>query len=161
MDEKGIYIEYAGWLPESIDDGPGIRSVLFVQGCHKGCPGCHNKVAQKQGRGTMIQVGKLAEMIDAQCPQKELTISGGEPLEQHDAVLALLHIMRAKGFTLCLYTGWELSEVPQDIIDALDYLKTGGFELSRKDSSLQYVGSSNQHFYEKDGNELVDVAISA
>ena len=51
--------------------------------------------------------------------------------------------------------------MPQDIIDVLDYLKTGGFELSRKDSSLQYVGSSNQHFYEKDGNELVDVAISA
>lgn len=161
METKEEYLEYAGWLPESIDDGPGVRSVLFVQGCRKNCRGCHNKAAQKRGEGTLVRVDELAAEIVANCPQRALTISGGEPLEQHDAVLALLHILRAKGFTLCLYTGWELSEVPQDIIDVLDYLKTGGFELSRKDSSLQYVGSSNQHFYEKDGNELVDVAISA
>ena len=150
-------IECAGWIDNSCDDGPGVRSVLFLQGCRKNCPGCHNRDIQEHGKGTMLEISKLMSLIDKKCCNKRITISGGEPLEQMASLLILLRKLKKKGYEICVYTGWELKQIPKSIIEKIDYLKTGGFVSDLRNPNIQYVGSSNQRmFLVKNGqvNEL-------
>lgn len=144
MDHK---IECAGWRQESCDDGPGIRSVLFLQGCQKNCPNCHNASINKHGEGNWFSVAALVKKIGQACSNKKLTISGGEPLEQQQALLNLLRLLKQNHFEICLYTGWNLQDVPENIVHYVDYLKTGTFKEYLQSADLQYVGSANQKMY--------------
>jgi len=146
-------IECAGWIENSCDDGPGIRSVLFLQGCRKNCKGCHNKGIQEHGKGTMVDVEELMGFINKNCCNKKITISGGEPLEQLESLEFLLRRLRENRYDICLYTGWELREVPETILELVDYVKTGGYVSELRETKLQYVGSSNQQMFRvKDKN---------
>ena len=152
LSESAPKIEFSGIIRTSCDDGPGIRSVLFLQGCSKGCPDCHNVAISRKGEGTLISVEDLTEMITDQCKNHKLTISGGEPLEQFPALLLLLAELKKRRFDLCLYTGWELEQVPHEILSLLNYIKVGSFRKELSHTPLRYVGSSNQQLYQlKDG----------
>lgn len=152
-------VEVAGWKIDSCDDGPGVRSVLFLQGCRKNCPGCQNAQTHKRGEGKWMNVLELCQEAEENCCGKRITISGGEPLEQLSGLMDLLHGLRHKGFDICLYTGWNLDEVPREILFQIDYLKVGSFEVEKKDAALQYVGSWNQHFYRVKKGLLFEVNI--
>ena len=105
-----IEIECAGFVDGSCGDGSGIRSVLFVQGCNMNCDSCHNSSIREHGKGRVLQVDDLLEYIDRKCCNKKVTISGGEPLEQLEGLLYLLKNLKARGYNVCLYTGWELNQ---------------------------------------------------
>lgn len=146
-------IECAGWHENSCDDGPGIRCVLFFQGCSKNCRECHNSGIKDPGKGTMVPMDDLVEFIDENCCNKKITISGGEPLEQMEGLLALLGELKIRGYNVCLYTGWEMEQVPKQVLSMIDYIKTGGFNPKLKTPDMQYVGSSNQQMFSiRNGN---------
>ena len=65
--------------------GPGVRYVLWVQGCHRRCPGCVAKNSYNMEEGTRISAGALAMEI-ALSKAEGLTISGGEPFLQAEAL---------------------------------------------------------------------------
>lgn len=132
----------------SLCDGQGYRTVLFLQGCNLKCPGCQNPSTWDIEKGTLISSADLASILRKKCINKKLTISGGEPLLQADALIDLLEEL--KDFDLCLYTGHELSEVPQSILKYLKYIKVGRFEKALKTTTKPYVGSKNQQFLEVD-----------
>lgn len=140
-------IECAGWHESSCDDGPGMRSVLFLQGCSKNCKECHNAGIKEHGKGTMVSIDELIMFIESQCCNKKITISGGEPLEQIDSLEILIKKLKVKGYNICVYTGWEIERVPRSILKFVDYIKTGSFENDLKNPEIQYVGSSNQHMF--------------
>lgn len=140
-------LEIAGWKKSSCDDGPGIRSVLFLQGCSMNCPGCHNKDIQKKGEGLLMDIEEVISSIVNRCHNKRLTISGGEPLEQWDALEELLVYLKKMEFDVCLYTGWNYEDIPKSVFDLVNYVKTGSFVLEKRDSDIHYVGSSNQQMY--------------
>lgn len=145
-------IEFSSIIRTSCDDGPGIRSVLFLQGCSKGCPDCHNVAISRKGEGNPLPVEELADMVTEQCKNRKLTISGGEPLEQLPALLTLLRELKKRKFDLCLYTGWNLEQVPSEVLALLDYVKVGDFRKDLSHEPLRFVGSSNQQMYQlKDG----------
>lgn len=146
-------IEYAGFIRNSTADGPGIRSVFFFQGCSRNCPGCHNSDISVHGNGKNISVENAVSLIEANCRNRCITISGGEPLEQPEALRSLLHILHERNYNICLYTGNSFEDVPADILEKLNYIKTGSFVRSLRDGTNPYAGSSNQHMYSiVDGN---------
>ncbi|MDD3806285.1 MAG: 4Fe-4S cluster-binding domain-containing protein, partial [bacterium] len=50
---------------ESVVDGPGLRTVLFTQGCPRSCPGCHNPDTQPLDGGVIRDVGTLFQELIA------------------------------------------------------------------------------------------------
>ena len=138
-------IDYSG----SIVDGPGIRTVLFVQGCHQRCEGCHNPSTWDMNAGMTIPVGELADELRSKCLNRKLTISGGEPLLQVPAVLELVSAL--DDFNIVLYTGFELEDVPKELADHLDYIKVGYFDKEKCCTTIDYVGSVNQRFLDLKG----------
>lgn len=144
MDQE---IEVAGFIATSASDGPGIRSVLFLQGCSRCCPGCHNKSLQTFGEGRRVRCSELVSGLQSICKNKKLTISGGEPLEQAESLLTLLKALENAGFDLCLYTGYETAQVPWELVEHLRYLKAGMFLETAKYPPKVFVGSNNQKFY--------------
>lgn len=155
LSELSPKIEYAGIIRTSCDDGPGIRSVLFLQGCSRGCPDCHNASISRKGEGTLISVEELVEMITEQCKNRKLTISGGEPLEQLPTLLLLLTELKKRNFNLCLYTGWNLEQVPHAVLVLLNYIKVGDFQKELSHKPLRFVGSSNQQMYQLEDGKIV------
>lgn len=130
----------------SLVDGPGIRTVLYMQGCDIHCPGCHIPATWDIKKGNEIDIATLAEKLDKNVINKKITISGGEPLLQKEALLELVKELYKRGFDIALYTGHKKEEVPKEIIQYLTYLKTGNFIKELKTTVKPFVGSTNQEF---------------
>lgn len=145
------YIEINKFIKTSVADGPGVRTVLFLQGCSMKCIGCHNELAQEKGKGVMYNLYDLIEKIKSICINKKITISGGEPMEQYDSLLKLVYELNKLQFNICLYTGWDLKDIPKEILNYINYLKVGPFINSLKDSRLAFYGSTNQEFLKING----------
>ena len=129
-------------------DGPGIRTVLFMQGCDIHCPGCQNPTTWDIKKGIEVEIETLVEKLDKNVINKKITISGGEPLLQKEALLELVKELNKKGFDIALYTGHKKEEVPEEIIQYLTYLKTGNFIKELETTVKPFVGSTNQEFME-------------
>ena len=99
-------------LPVSEANGPGKRFVLWLQGCPIHCDGCSNPDTHDPNGGYCLDVGSLVEVIVQSSWKGEiggLTISGGEPLIQGDALLELLSRLRhsaACDLSIILFTGY-------------------------------------------------------
>lgn len=137
----------AGWQDCSSVNGPGIRSVLFVQGCSRHCADCQNPSTHDKAEHKVMTIQEAFQHIAKACRNKRITISGGEPLEQIDAVFELLKQLKNGGFETCLYTSNVIEDVPEEILAYLDYIKCGPFRKNFKNSDRQYFGSDNQKFY--------------
>lgn len=133
-------IDYTG----SISDGPGIRTVLFVQGCARRCEGCHNPQTWDPNGGVFMPILDLAEELRRQVKNRKLTISGGEPLLQADAVTDL--IQHLPDFSIALYTSSLLEEVPENLKRLLAFIKVGEFVEAQRCTTVPYLGSANQKF---------------
>ncbi|MCL1799658.1 MAG: radical SAM protein [Eggerthellaceae bacterium] len=118
------HIRLYGTAADSIVDGAGLRYAVFVQGCPHACPGCHNPESQPFGTGYLKRIETLAEEIAANKIINGVTLSGGEPLAQSAACLALAERLKAAGLGLWLYTGYRFEDImagrvgspePQDV----------------------------------------------
>ena len=127
-------------------DGPGIRNVIFFQGCSRHCPGCHNPSTWNPDGGQEITISDLVLAIDKHTPLKRITISGGEPLLQLDSLMELVHILKKRGYDIAVYTGHSLAEIPKKLLEWIDYIKVGDYKQEYHTSTKPFVGSSNQEF---------------
>ena len=125
-------------------DGPGLRTVVFFQGCKKACKDCHNPMTWSLSTGTRYSVNELAEILKAKAKNKKITFSGGEPLLQSKAIIELSKAL--DGYDLCMYTGMNEEDVPEELKDMLHYLKVGSFQRENRTTVSPYVGSTNQSF---------------
>ena len=100
------------------EDGPGIRTTIFFQGCNVKCRGCHNERIQDIRYGKEYEVRDLCEEILAyNLPVKKITISGGEPMMQKEALEEFINEMYKKNFEIALYTSYDLEKVPKNILE--------------------------------------------
>ena len=132
----------------SVVDGPGIRTVLFMQGCDLHCKGCQNKSTWNINKGIEIDVDDLINELNKKVFNKKITISGGEPLMQKKALIELINKLSNLGFDIALYTGHQKEDVPIILIEKIKYLKTGNFIQKLKTTIKPFVGSENQVFEE-------------
>ena len=139
-------IDYRG----SIVDGPGIRTVLFVQGCVQRCKDCHNPSMWDIDKGKDHYVEEIVEKLTKKCLNKKLTISGGEPLLQYSAILELLKNLN--NFDIALYTGFEFEDVPREILKYINYIKVGNFIKEQRTTIIPFIGSKNQKFIDLRGD---------
>ena len=95
-------------------------------------------------KGKAVDTEDLITELRTKALNKKLTISGGEPLLQRQAVLELVRGLL--DFDIALYTGFEFEDVPKDIIEHLRYIKVGRYIQEKRSSIIPYVGSSNQKF---------------
>lgn len=132
----------------SVVDGPGIRTVLFMQGCDLHCKGCQNKSTWNINKGKEIDIDDLVNELNKKVFNKKITISGGEPLMQKEALIELVNKLSDLGFDIALYTGHQKEDVPSILIKKVKYLKTGNFIQKLKTTIKPFVGSENQVFEE-------------
>lgn len=144
-------IRIAGFVNDSLVDGPGIRLTIFTQGCPYACPGCHNPDTWDAKGGEEIEIDYLARLWRKNPLLDGLTLSGGEPLFQKERLLPLIKLAKADGLNITLYTGttieklWAQNDkVTNEILALVDYLIDGPFILQEKNLSLLYRGSNNQ-----------------
>jgi anaerobic ribonucleoside-triphosphate reductase activating protein len=140
--------------------GPGIRSVIWLQGCTLTCKGCWNTQYWPSQGGEEILVSQLLSELDLLDDIEGITILGGEPLQQAPATLALIEGCKQRDLTVFLYTGYELEEFDvtmQACFDASDIVITGRYEQDKRDTTLRWRGSLNQqvHLISSRYNQLV------
>lgn len=149
--QNDTLLRVAGFTEGSIADGPGIRLVLFTQGCPHHCPGCHNPATHDPAGGRWISLGEISEIYEKNPLYAGITLSGGEPLLQAAALLPLARHIKERGGTVVLYTGYTLEKLQakndkdiNDILRVIDLLIDGPYIEERRNAALSYRGSENQ-----------------
>jgi anaerobic ribonucleoside-triphosphate reductase activating protein len=99
-------LNLAGFLARSAVNGPGIRAVVWVQGCPFRCKGCFNERFQPFSPATHVTVSDLAETILSLPGIDGVTFSGGEPFAQAGPLAVLGDYLRAAGLSIVTYTGY-------------------------------------------------------
>ncbi len=113
-------IRLAGVIRESIVDGPGIRFVVFVQGCPHHCEGCHNPESHDFSGGYDCDPEKILAEIKKNPLLDGVTFSGGEPLCQAAALLPLAKEIKKLGLNLFIYTGSIFEDLLKEQNDLLN-----------------------------------------
>lgn len=144
-------IRIAGTVNDSIVDGPGLRYVVFVQGCPHHCPGCHNPETWDFDGGKEVDTHDLVREMSANPLLSGLTLSGGEPFDQPEASRWLAVHARLLGKNVWCYTGYTLEEIMEKnkqewraLLLFIDVLVDGPFIQEQKSLDLDYRGSRNQ-----------------
>lgn len=88
-------------------DGPGVRFVVFVQGCPMRCAYCHNPDTWEMNAGTLMEPSYIIEQYERNSSFYRgggLTVTGGEPLMQIDFLIELFALAKEKSIHTCLDT---------------------------------------------------------
>ena len=148
-------LRIAGVIDESIVDGPGIRYVVFVQGCPHRCRGCHNEQTHDFEGGTEVSVSDILKEIDEDPLIGGVTFSGGEPFCQAQALCSLAEGVKERKKDLMLYSGYTYEELRDlalkdpwkaRLLQMADRLVDGPFVLEERDLELSFHGSRNQRY---------------
>jgi anaerobic ribonucleoside-triphosphate reductase activating protein len=132
-------------------NGPGLRSVVWVQGCSLRCQGCFNPETHPFSGGTWRSVRRLAEEL-ASASTNGLTLSGGEPTDQLATATELLQLYHELcGRTVVLYSGRDLDEIRMldggnRLLRAVDAAILGRYQAMLPETGNPW-GSSNQRLH--------------
>lgn len=125
--------------------GPFKRYALWVQGCSKRCSGCISPDAQPLDGGYSVEVEDLVHDILSQPNIEGITISGGEPFLQQEALLELIDtIRRQRDLGVIVYTGMLYEEIADTPLAMRCDLVIDGEYVESLNDDLSLRGSSNQ-----------------
>ena len=154
MEQNSEYIRLAADLQtDSIVDGPGLRAVLWTQGCAHHCPGCQNERTWDFNGGGLVPIKMVFDAIDELVYQDGITFSGGDPMFQVEACDKIAEYCQKKGLNIWVYTGFTFEElmlmakrkpIYLEFLKKIDVLVDGRFILEERDLSLLFRGSRNQ-----------------
>lgn len=135
--------------------GPGKRIVVWACGCSKRCPGCANPELWPAEEGMELGQDELAAMLLEMAKRSgitRLTFTGGDPLEQGEALMGLLRKIRHGFADILIYTGYTLKEAEQvlgvdgfaEFAQLADAVIDGPYVEGLNDGECALRGSTNQ-----------------
>lgn len=140
-------------ITETIVDGPGLRSSIYFAGCSHRCKGCHNPESWGFDGGEYITPQQLFNKIKDFASTKNITLSGGDPIQQpKKELIEFLKLLKKDNFNIWVYTGYTFEELDKEILSYIDVLVDGKFIEELKSDNCIYRGSTNQR--------LIDVKAS-
>ncbi|MBO3445234.1 anaerobic ribonucleoside-triphosphate reductase activating protein [Clostridium sp. CCUG 7971] len=139
---------------DSIVDGPGLRMVVWTQGCIHNCKNCHNPQTHDLCGGFEVDTKDIIDKLKILKLQKGITLSGGEPFLQPEALEEIAKEAKENKLDIWAYTGFTFEYLLDkknpsyfknlNLLKQIDVLVDGKFMEERKDISLKFRGSSNQ-----------------
>ena len=145
-------MNYHNITTEDMNNGDGLRTVLWVAGCSHHCEGCQNPQTWDTDGGIPFDDEALNELMEKLDKDyiAGLTLSGGDPLfignrAEIEAIIRLIRDRFGNTKTIWMYTGytWEaIYELP--MMANIDVIVDGPFILEKRDISLKWKGSPNQ-----------------
>lgn len=144
----------SGYYPESINEGEGVRAVIYISGCRHFCKGCFNPKTWNFNYGEEFNEAKQEQIIDDLIGNpllQGLTLCGGDPFFSARELIPFIQKVRERASWLNIwsYTGFTFDEILLDstmleLLSLIDVLIDGKFVQEEKDLSLLFRGSSNQ-----------------
>ena len=139
-----------------INNGLGCRVTLWISGCNRKCPHCHNSELWDYtiGKDMSECFGEIAPILELPYIQG-LTLSGGDPLDQsNESLFELIQFLRQvkEHFPtkdIWIYCGDEFeniiqNELARNVLMLCDVLVDGKFIMEQRDITLPFRGSRNQ-----------------
>lgn len=146
-------IRLSGIAYESLVNGPGMRRVFFAQGCKHDCEGCFNPETHDFSGGEERNMDELIEGVLKNKMIKGVTFSGGDPIEQADKFSYMAKAFKKSGLNIWCYTGYTFEKLLEKmkkedsikvLLENIDVLVDGKFEINNKKDGLRFRGSTNQ-----------------
>lgn len=138
-------------LPRSQANGPGMRAVVWLQGCRLNCPGCFNPLTHPVDAGKSVSVDDLCEELLKDRDEIEgISISGGEPFLQEEALFELLTVMRSQSkLSIIVFSGFTFAELNAEAgrercLPLIDALVCGPYKEELPPDYEHFCSSSNQ-----------------
>lgn len=127
--------------------GEGLRTVIHIAGCWHFCTGCVETPSWNKDHGKEMSIDEI--IYEIELADRDVTIAGGDPLSfQYEDTLKLVKAIKERTTkNIWLYTGFKIEEVEHGrhlILDYIDVLVDGKFNINKQDSNLKYRRSSNQ-----------------
>ena len=132
--------------------GPFERIGIWTQGCGRRCPGCISPDSRDPEGGTGWETEKVVRFIEKHPEAEGLTVSGGEPFLQAEALCGVIDaIRRQRELGVIIYTGYTLEELrssgappfAEELLKRTDLLIDGPY-VAALDDEASLRGSSNQ-----------------
>ena len=158
-------MNYVKITSPDINNGNGNRVTIWFSGCKHDCKGCHNAWLQDYKQGKEFGQKAIEEVYEKVSHKymDGITLSGGDPLYQTEESLKYLCEF-VKEFkenfpdkNVWLYTGFKLEDIfngtdelsvgRQNVLEHVDYVVDGKFEIDKKNCELAFRGSSNQNIW--------------
>lgn len=166
IEELSEHVRLASLVEESIVDGPGMRFVVFTQGCPHRCPGCHNPQTHLSLGGMDLSIQTILSRYEEHPGCRGITLSGGEPFLQAGPLANLAQEIHQRQGDVVVYTGYRLEHLRElaktdDGIFALlaetDLLIDGPYVQEKRCLEVPFVGSLNQRLIamSSQGNQLL------
>lgn len=146
-------IRISGTVNDSIVDGPGIRYVIFTQGCPHHCPGCHNPQTHEMSGGEIMDTQAIIEEFRKNPLLDGITLSGGEPFCQPQPLCEIAEAAVSYGLNIVTYTGYTFEQLLEKsesdifipkLLLLTDLLIDGRFVKEQKTLDEAFKGSANQ-----------------
>ena len=135
----------------SCANGPGIRNVVWFQGCTLGCPGCFNPQTHDPKGGRAITTEALcSRLLSPEFPCDGVTISGGEPFQQAEALQELLaEIKKHSSLPILIFSGYTYDHLKSSpacsaCLPLTDVLICGPYDRNTPPDYDNFCSSGNQ-----------------
>ena len=126
--------------------GPNKRFIVWVQGCKKRCKGCIAKDSWALDGGELVEVDTIVQQILRQENIEGITISGGEPFLQQDALCELISkVQEQKDVGVIIYTGMKYIEIENTALAHSADIIIDGEYVEELNDNKSLRGSSNQN----------------